>query len=95
MAELPSKLSDGEIADRLSRLPAWEIEDGKLSREFQFDDFMGAVDFVNKVARVAEEEGHHPDLLVSWGRVVIYLSTHSAGGLTAKDFTVASRVEAL
>jgi 4a-hydroxytetrahydrobiopterin dehydratase len=95
MAEVPSKLTEAEIADHLSRLNAWEITDGKLSRVFQFDDFMGAVDFVNKVARVAEQEGHHPDLLVSWGRVVVYLSTHSAGGLTTKDFGLASLVEAL
>jgi 4a-hydroxytetrahydrobiopterin dehydratase len=95
MAEVPSKLSEEEIADHLSRLSAWEITDGKLSRAFQFDDFMGAVDFVNKVARVAEQEGHHPDLVVSWGRVVVYLSTHSAGGLSTKDFALASLVEAL
>jgi 4a-hydroxytetrahydrobiopterin dehydratase len=95
MAEVPSKLSEKEVADQLSRLSAWEITDGKLSRAFKFDDFMGAVDFVNKVARVAEREGHHPDLLVSWGRVVVFLSTHSAGGLTTKDFALASMVEAL
>jgi 4a-hydroxytetrahydrobiopterin dehydratase len=95
MAEVPSKLSEEEIADRLSRLNAWEIKDGKLSKAFHFDDFMGGVDFVNKVASVAEAEGHHPDLSVGWGRVVVYLSTHSAGGLTTKDFSLASLVDAL
>ena len=95
MAETPSRLSDEEIADRLSRLSGWDIKDGKLTRTFHFDDFMGAVDFVNKVATAAEQEGHHPDLEVAWGRVVVYLSTHSAGGLTAKDFTLAGLVQAL
>jgi 4a-hydroxytetrahydrobiopterin dehydratase len=88
-------LSEEEISDRLAQLAGWEVTEGKLSKTFQFDDFMGAVDFVNKVAKIAEQEGHHPDLFVSWGRVVIYLSTHSAGGLTVNDFTVASLVEAL
>jgi 4a-hydroxytetrahydrobiopterin dehydratase len=88
-------LSEEEISDRLAQLAGWEVTEGKLSKTFQFDDFMGAVDFVNKVAQIAEQEGHHPDLFVSWGRVVVDLSTHSAGGLTVNDFTVASLVEAL
>jgi 4a-hydroxytetrahydrobiopterin dehydratase len=95
MAEAPIKLSEEEIAGRLSGLDGWEIKDGKLSKAFEFDDFMGAVDFVNKIARVAEQEGHHPDLFVSWGRVVVELSTHSAGGVSSKDFSLASLADAL
>jgi len=56
---------------------------------------MGAVRFVDRIAPLAESEGHHPDLRVSWGRVVVELTTHSAGGLTAKDFKLASLIEKL
>lgn len=68
---------------------------GKLTKTFTFDDFMGAVRFVDHIAPLAESEGHHPDLQVSWGRVVVELTTHSAGGLTAKDFKLASLIEKL
>lgn len=90
MPEPFSRLSEDEIADRLRSLPGWEIKDGKLTKAFKFDDFMGAVGFVNRLAPVAESEGHHPDLQVGWGRVVVELTSHDAGGLTAKDFKLAS-----
>ena len=93
MAEQVARLSSEEVADRLSQLSGWKVEDSKLSKAFAFDDFMGAVDFVNRVARVAEAEGHHPDLLVSWGRVVVQLTTHSAGGLTSYDFKLAGLID--
>lgn len=95
MIEQDGKLSSEDVADRLSRLPGWTVEQGKLSKAFAFDDFMGAIDFVNRVAQVAEAAGHHPDLLVSWGRVVVQLTTHSAGGLTSNDFKVATSIEQL
>ena len=95
MAEVPSKLTEAEIADHLSRLNAWEITDGKLSRAFQFDDFMGAVEFVNRIARVAEQEGHHPDLYLSWGKVGVQTWTHKIDGLTESDFILAAKIERL
>lgn len=95
MPETISKLSKDEIADRLRSLRGWEIKDGKLTRAFKFDDFMGAVRFVDRLAPVAESEGHHPDLQVSWGRVVVELISHDAGGLTARDFKLASLIDKL
>lgn len=95
MPQPASKLSHDEIADRLRPLPGWEIKEGKLTKAFTFDGFMGAVGFVNRVAPVAESEGHHPDLQVSWGRVVVELTTHDAGGLTDKDFKLASLIDKL
>jgi len=95
MPETVTVLSSDEIADRLRSLRGWEIKDGKLTKAFTFGDFIGAVGFVDRIAPIAEAEGHHPDLEVSWGRVVVELTTHSAGGLTAKDFKLASLIEKL
>ena len=95
MPETIRKLSKDEIADRLRSVRGWEIKDGKLTRAFKFDDFMGAVRFVDRLAPVAESEGHHPDLQVSWGRVVVELISHDAGGLTARDFKLASLIDKL
>ena len=95
MPETATKLSKDEIADRLRSLSGWEIKDGKLNRAFSFDDFMGAVRFVDRIAPVAESEGHHPDLQVGWGRVVVELTSHDAGALTAKDFKLASLIDKL
>ena len=95
MPEPTKRLTENEIAQRLHDLPHWEVKDKKLTRAFSFDDFMGAIDFVNRIAQVAESEGHHPDLQVGWGRVVVELTSHDAGGLTAKDFKVASLIDKL
>ena len=95
MSATPTRLTSDEVADRLRSLPGWEISHGKLTRAYSFDDFMGAVGFVDRVAPVAESQGHHPDLHVSWGRVVVELTTHDAGGLTVKDFQLASLIDQL
>ena len=95
MPETVTRLSNDEIADRLRSLPGWAIKDGKLTKAFTFDGFIEAVRFVDRIAPVAESEGHHPDLQVSWGRVVVELTTHSADGLTAKDFRLASLIDKL
>jgi 4a-hydroxytetrahydrobiopterin dehydratase len=93
MAEQAEKLSIQEISERLSVLGGWEFQDDKLKKIFKFGDFMGAVEFVNRVAKLAESEGHHPDLHVSWGRVVVDLTTHSAGGVTGRDFKLAALID--
>ncbi len=95
MPEPARKLRDDEIGDRLRSLRGWEIKQGKLTKAFTFDDFMGAVRFVDRLAPVAEAEGHHPDLQVGWGRLVVELTSHDAGGLTAKDFNLASLIDKL
>jgi 4a-hydroxytetrahydrobiopterin dehydratase len=95
MPETDTLLSKDDVADRLRSLRGWEIKDGKLTKAFTFDGFMPAVRFVDRIAPVAESQAHHPELLVSWGRVVVELITDSAGGLTAKDFTLASLIDKL
>jgi 4a-hydroxytetrahydrobiopterin dehydratase len=90
-----SALSSAEIASRLSAVPAWQVEAGELVRTFQFKDFLASMAFVNKVADLAEEAGHHPDIDIRYNKVRLALVTHDAGGLTAKDFDLAARADKL
>jgi 4a-hydroxytetrahydrobiopterin dehydratase len=92
MAEL---LNEDEIASRLRRL-AWEREGDEIAREWRFEDFSEAIAFVNRVAEVAEEANHHPDIFIhGWNKVKLSLTNHSAGGLTEMDFTMAARFDGL
>jgi len=87
-----SALTDQQIAEKLKTLPAWSLEAGELVRLFQFEDFQGAMRFVNQVAELAESAGHHPDIDIRYNRVRLALVTHDQGGITAKDFDLAGRV---
>ena len=92
MAEL---LKEDEISSRLEGL-RWKREDQEIFRDLTFADFKEAIAFVNRVAEVAEEANHHPDILVhGWNKVRLSLTNHSAGGLTEADFQLARRLEAL
>jgi 4a-hydroxytetrahydrobiopterin dehydratase len=73
----------------------WKREGDSIKREYKFDDFQGSVDFVNRLTPAAEEMNHHPDIAISWNKVELTLSTHSEGGLTANDFELAQRIDAL
>jgi 4a-hydroxytetrahydrobiopterin dehydratase len=75
----------------------WEVrDDGKMiAKTFSFPDFKQTMTFVNKVADLAEEEGHHPDMRVSWGKAVIELSTHAVKGLSENDFILAAKIDQL
>ncbi|MEX0967591.1 MAG: 4a-hydroxytetrahydrobiopterin dehydratase [Bacteroidia bacterium] len=76
--------------------PHWKVEDNyKISRVFLFDDFAQAMAFANKVGDLAEEEGHHPDLHISWGRAEVELYTHAIGGLSENDFIMAAKIDEL
>ena len=88
-------LTAEEVNSRLRNLPDWKIESGELVRTFQFKDFLSALDFVNQVGKLAEDEGHHPDIDIRYNRVKLALVTHDAGGLTAKDFALAAGAEKL
>lgn len=78
----------------LDQLPDWRVTDQRaLSKTFLFPDFRTALSFINRVGAVAEEEGHHPDLHLAWGRVDVRTSTHDAGGLTENDFILAAKVD--
>jgi 4a-hydroxytetrahydrobiopterin dehydratase len=76
-------------------LPNWTLQDGSIVREFSFQDFHQAIDFVDEVAELDEKENHHPDIFISYNKVRLDLSTHKAGGLTPKDFALASEVDQL
>ena len=89
------RLNDNEIADRLAGLGGWERHGDAIEREYRTADFAGSVDFLNRVAPVAEEMNHHPDVSISWNRVTVSLSTHSQGGLTESDFGLAEWIDAL
>lgn len=88
-------LSTQEIADYHQHLVSpWELVDTKRLRQtFDFADFMEAMVFVNDIAALAEDEGHHPDMAVRHRRVVLELTTHSLGGLSINDFIVARKIE--
>ena len=79
----------------LSELDGWSREGEAITKDFKRDKFTGSVEFVNEVAPVAEEMGHHPDLAISWDTVTVTLSTHSEGGLTDSDFDLARRIDGL
>jgi 4a-hydroxytetrahydrobiopterin dehydratase len=81
-----------ETQQHLDKLTGWQIENGQLTKTFRLDTFVGALNFVNRVGELAERAGHHPDIDIRYNRVRLNLSTHDAGGLTAKDFDLASQV---
>ena len=81
-----SKLPDQEISSRLSERAGWRREGDALVRKYTFASFADAIAFVTRLAFEAESADHHPDLLVNFKRVTVTWSTHSAGGITAKDF---------
>ena len=90
-----NRLTAQEISTHLGALPEWRIEEGELTRTFQFKDFLAALAFVNRVGERAEAAGHHPDIDIRYNRVRLGLVTHDAGGLTAKDFELATVVDRL
>ena len=90
-------LSRKEIDDLLGQVEGWKVEgaDGhlRLVKVFKFKGFMPGVEFVNLIAPVAEAEKHHPDLLVSYGSVTVWLSTHAADGITQNDLILAAKID--
>lgn len=86
---------EGEELLRLSaQLPDWKvIEQHHIRKTFLFPDFRKALDFVNRVGEVAEEQGHHPDLALSWGKVDVEIYTHKINGLTESDFILAAKID--
>jgi 4a-hydroxytetrahydrobiopterin dehydratase len=78
------------------QLPNWKvIDEHHITRTFTFPDFKQALDFVNRVGAVAEEQGHHPDIFLAWGKVEITLWTHKVDGLTESDFIMAAKIDSL
>ena len=85
----------GTDLERLHQsVPHWSVRDEHhLHREFKFPDFKQALEFVNKVGALAEEQGHHPDILLAWGKVGVTLWTHKIDGLTESDFIMAAKID--
>jgi 4a-hydroxytetrahydrobiopterin dehydratase len=88
-----ARLSDEEIGERLAQLKGWERRGDAIEKRYAGDDFIWSVGMVNRLAPVAEEMNHHPDLEISWNKVTVTLSTHSEGGLTDNDFELARRID--
>jgi 4a-hydroxytetrahydrobiopterin dehydratase len=91
MEQLDAAAVERELADT----PGWELEGNAIVRTAKFKDFNEAMAFVNRVAEVAEEANHHPDITIRWNTVTLTQSTHVAGGLTEHDFRLARRINAL
>ena len=83
-----------KLLDQLGK--GWTVvENHHIEKEYTFDDFLQALDFTNRVGRLAEEQGHHPDIQLGWGRVKIILWTHKIDGLTESDFILAAKCDEL
>ncbi len=88
-------LTEMEAKAMLTHTPTWKLSDDikKISKEFKVKDFVAAMDFANKITPIAESEGHHPDLTVSWGKVKVELTTHAIHGLSENDFILAAKID--
>ena len=86
-------LSNEQIKHQLATLKDWQVDQGQLVKTFRFSDFVQALRFVNQVGELAERAGHHPDIDIRYNRVKLSLSTHDAGGITAKDFELARQAD--
>ncbi len=90
-----TKLTNIEINAQLEGISGWTVENEKLHKEFQFDSFVEAFGFMTSVALIAESMNHHPEWFNVYNRVIVDLATHDAGGISALDFELAKKVDAL
>ena len=88
-----SRLDESGVAAALRQAPGWERAGAEIKRSYRFGDFREALAFVNRVGELAERAGHHPDIDIRYNTVTLALSTHDAGGLTAKDFELARAID--
>ncbi len=88
-------LTRAEAEGLVRETPKWALEEKAITRQFEFKDFRAAINFVSQVAEIAEEEGHHPDIFISWNKVRLTLSTHKIGGLSRNDFILAAKIDRL
>ena len=88
-----SPLKEDEIKTFLKEIPLWEIKNGHVFRQFKFKNFKESIAFVNKVAEIAENEGHHPDITINYNKVSIEIWTHAINGLSENDFILAAKID--
>jgi 4a-hydroxytetrahydrobiopterin dehydratase len=93
LAAMADLLEDDEIDKRLGELEGWSRSGDAIVKSFDHGDFVGSVEFVRRLTGPAEELGHHPDLKISWSEAEVSITSHSDGGLTAKDFELAARID--
>ncbi|MBE9040965.1 4a-hydroxytetrahydrobiopterin dehydratase [Oscillatoriales cyanobacterium LEGE 11467] len=90
-----SLLGDEEIRQKAKQIPQWNLDGKNLTRTFVFQDFVKAIEFVNRLVEPAQTSQHHPDVTISYNKVTVSLTTHDAGGLTEKDFELAQVISGL
>ena len=88
-------LAEEKANELLNQIPGWEIKDGHVFRQFKFKNFRESISFVNKVAEIAEQEGHHPDIIINYNKVAIELWTHAVNGLSENDFILSAKINAI
>ena len=88
-------LQKNETARLSAEIPDWRLRDERLQREFKFENFARAMEFVNKVAETAEQQDHHPDIYISYNKVVLTFFTHKVNALTKNDFIMGARIDAI
>lgn len=88
-------LTQNDVQAQIKRLKGWTIQGTEIRKTVEFEDFVRAMGFVNSVALLAERQNHHPDIDIRWNKVTLALSTHSAGGLTENDFSLAEAIDRL
>src|SRR3989344_2746424 len=90
-------LTRADAQDYVDEVFGWALDEKalKISKEFKFRDFIGAINFVERVADIAEEEGHHPDIHINYNKVLLELTTHAINGLSVKYFIIAAKVNAM
>jgi 4a-hydroxytetrahydrobiopterin dehydratase len=90
---MPELLSEEEVGKALGRLDGWNLEEGALVREVELASFPQAIQVVNRIAEIAENDNHHPDIDIRWRTLTFRCSTHSEGGITAMDATLAEEID--
>lgn len=92
---MAERLSDEQVSERLGQLDGWDASGGRLRKVYRFEGYGPAFGFTSQLALLAERHGHHPDVTLSYGRVIVELTTHDAGGLTERDFELATAIDGI
>lgn len=95
---IPCEVGSGTLSEKLiheyiKNVKNWELGEHSISKKFYFKDFNESMAFVNEIAKIAEKEGHHPDIFISYHKVTLTLMTHAVHGLTVNDFILAAKVD--
>jgi 4a-hydroxytetrahydrobiopterin dehydratase len=88
-----AKLSPEQVIEKLKTLPGWERKGEAIAKQYMFKEFMDGIRFLNRIAEIAEQMDHHPDVSINYRRITFSLSTHDQGGVTEKDIKLAEAIE--